>query len=132
MKIQRASGVSRCRACTSRWSREYYHRSEARRLAQRRTYIRREDGVALSDLENLLLLQQERCAICSKHWTDCKTAKNSRYEESFLQHLYVDHDHQSGKVRGLLCNQCNCAIAFLEEDVERLPSVEAYLRKHKN
>lgn len=127
----RPSGVSRCRACISRWNHEYYRRSEKRRQDQRRTYIQRTYGVSLNYLEGLLNEQDGRCAICRKHWRDCKAAKHSRHDNVFLQHLYVDHDHDTGRVRGLLCNNCNCAIAFLKEDIDRIQYVEAYLRKHK-
>lgn len=131
LKIVRQSGVSRCHPCTSRWNREYYQRSAKRRLNQRRSYIQRTYGVSLKYLEEVLADQGGRCAICRKHWKDCKAAKHSRHDNVFLQHLYVDHDHDTGRVRGLLCNNCNCTIAFLEEDVDRIQYVEAYLRKHK-
>jgi len=97
----------------------------------REDYYRRTYGVTMADLEQLLLLQQERCAICKRHWKSCALAKHSRYEIVFLQHLYVDHDHTSGKVRGLLCNNCNSAIAMLNEDPARIESAKQYLRKHK-
>ncbi len=74
--------------------------------------------------------QNGRCAICRKHWREIKVSKHSRYDGVFLQHLYVDHDHSTGKVRGLLCNSCNCAIAFLDEDLKRLRYVEEYLKGH--
>lgn len=85
----------------------------------------------MSQLEQLLLLQRECCAICHRHWTICAVAKHSRYEIIFLQHLYVDHDHSTGKVRGLLCNNCNTAIALLNEDPDRMESAKEYVRKHK-
>jgi Recombination endonuclease VII len=42
------------------------------------------------------------------------------HEVLFLQFLYVDHDHRTGEVRGLLCNACNTAIGLLEEDRARI------------
>ena len=45
--------------------------------------------------ERLLSLQDECCAICGRHWTDCAAAKRTRYERIFLQHLYVDQDHDT-------------------------------------
>ncbi len=52
---------------------------------------------------------------------------HSRYDAVFLQHLYVDHCHVTGRVRGLLCNRCNTAIAMLEEDLSRFDAGKAYL-----
>jgi len=97
----------------------------------RNQYYERTYGIGISGLESLLAAQQDRCAICRKHWKECAAPKASRYETVFVQHLYVDHDHDTGKVRGLLCNNCNAAIAFLNEDLELLDSAKAYLQEHK-
>ncbi|PYQ17504.1 MAG: hypothetical protein DMF80_00495 [Acidobacteria bacterium] len=50
----------------------------------------------------MLVDQKERCAICRKA---CGTGRR----------LAVDHDHQTGRVRGLLCFRCNTALARYEE-----------------
>ncbi len=97
----------------------------------REDYYRRTYGMTMVQLEQLLVLQQERCAICNRHWKNCAASKHSRYEIVFLQHLYVDHDHATGKVRGLLCNNCNSAIALLNENPDWIESANQYVRKHK-
>jgi len=43
--------------------------------------------------------------------------------------LAVDHEHVSGAVRGLLCDQCNVAIGMMGEDPGRLELAAAYLRQ---
>lgn len=131
-KIVQPCGARRCQACTRAWSRAYYHRSTKRRAAQRRSYLRRKYGISFEEIEQIFEAQKGRCAICQRNWKICKKSQNSRYDDNFLQYLYVDHDHRTGRIRGLLCNQCNCAIAFLEEDEHRLPHIKAYLRLHKN
>lgn len=97
----------------------------------RNQYYERTYGVSIADLEHLLAAQDNRCAICLTHWKQCPAPKASRYETVFVQHLYVDHDHVTGSVRGLLCNNCNAAIAFLKEDLKTLNSAITYLRKYK-
>ena len=129
-KIVQPCGARRCQACTRAWNRAYYHRSTKRRAAQRRNYLRQKYGISLEEIEQIFEAQKGRCAICQRYWKSCRKAQNSRYDDSFLQYLYVDHDHRTEKIRGLLCNQCNCAIAFLEEDENRLPHIKAYLRLH--
>lgn len=115
--------------CRTRWNREYYHRSPKRRANQRRWYVMWRYGTTLEDLEKLLHEQGGCCAICRRPWQACVAAKRVRYEETFLQRLYVDHDHRSGKVRGLLCNACNTAIGLFEEDLNRFELAMAYLKR---
>jgi Recombination endonuclease VII len=93
----------------------------------RRTYFLRKYGMPIEALEALLQRQNERCAICHKRWTECALAKRVRHEARFLQYLYVDHDHATGDVRGLLCNGCNTAIGMFEEDPMRFRAAATYL-----
>lgn len=93
----------------------------------RQTYLRRKYGLDFEELQQLLNAQSDRCAICLKHWQNCAPGKSSRFEKHFLQYLYVDHDHVTGRVRGLLCNNCNAALGFFEEDCARLERAKAYL-----
>lgn len=129
LKILIKSGASRCKNCSKAWNREYYRRSEIRRAKSRRQYLLRRYGVTLEHLEELLLQQQGCCAICGRHWTACTPACKSRYETMFLNYLCVDHDHESGRVRSLLCNACNTAIGLLEEDLARFEAAADYVRR---
>ena len=131
-KIVLSSGATRCVACHNHWGNEYYRNSSKRREKQRRSYIKRTYGVSLEDLHRLLRAQEDRCAICGKAWQECVSAKRSSHEELFLHYLCVDHDHATGKVRGLLCNACNTAIGMFEEDPIRFESAAAYLLLHSN
>lgn len=49
--------------------------------------------------------------------------------EGRKKHLAVDHCHDSGTVRGLLCNNCNIALGLLGDDVEKILALAAYLKK---
>ncbi len=46
------------------------------------------------------------------------------------KHIHVDHDHATGKVRGILCRDCNLALGNAKDSIERLEALIAYLRKH--
>lgn len=56
---------------------------------------------------------QTACAIC-----DDATAK-----------LYIDHNHQSGRFRGLLCSNCNSGLGLFQDDIVRLARAITYLNK---
>ena len=131
LKILLSSGALRCRACANRWTRKKYHTNQQFRLRALERHVSKRYGSSLKDLEQLLLQQGERCAICLRHWRDCKRTKRARYDTSFLQHLNVDHDHRTGAVRGLLCHGCNAAIGQLEGDPIRIRRAKNYLLKYK-
>ncbi len=75
-------------------------------------------GITCLDYDNLWLDQEGRCAICG---TDKPAGKGAR--------LHVDHCHETGRVRGLLCQRCNGAIGLLGDCVESLVDAVGYLAK---
>lgn len=70
-------------------------------------------GLTIESYEELLTKQEGRCAVC-------------RHEVEGL--LHVDHDHETGRVRGLLCRECNRGIGLLGDSLEILESAVQYLR----
>lgn len=73
-------------------------------------------GPHLTDAEYDLLLERQggACAICG--------------EKPSIR-LVVDHDHETGAVRGLLCNPCNLALGLFKDDSSRLGSAVTYVQK---
>ena len=64
---------------------------------------------------NLLMIEQEsKCAICGSTSTNVKKAK----------HLFVDHSHATGKVRGLLCIKCNTKLGVLDDSSFMVPATK--------
>jgi len=78
-------------------------------------------GITVDDILAMELAQKNRCAICGNE----ETALDNRQR---VKSLAVDHDHETGKVRGLLCNNCNRAIGLLGDDVGVLLNAVEYLR----
>jgi hypothetical protein len=72
-------------------------------------------GITVEEYEFLAVLQEDRCAICGSI--------------DPARQLSVDHDHQTGKVRGLLCGNCNVGIGMFQDDPYRLDAAAAYLRR---
>ena len=119
----------RCLNCYNIWLRNYYHSNEQRRLNQQRSYLKRTYGITLQELEELLAAQRDCCAICKQHWTHCRKWRSSHYRGTFLENLSIDHDHATGRIRGLLCGQCNFAIGRLDDEPDRFMRAAAYLER---
>ena len=98
-----------------------YDKARWARLKHEQTWerIKRTYGVTQAQYKELLSRQGGCCAICKS--TDPKTKR--------IKHVsfFVDHCHQTGAVRGLLCHPCNAAIGFLGDDTDRLRQAAAYL-----
>lgn len=67
--------------------------------------------------------QQDCCLICEKHESEVRAKKR-------VFGLYVDHDHVSGKVRGLLCSNCNLLVGWMEKQHLVLDNAISYVQKH--
>lgn len=79
-------------------------------------HLRRRYGLTLEAYNLLLLSQGNVCAVCRN---TCKTGTR----------LSVDHDHETGRVRGLLCRQCNVCIGNAQNSPTLLRSLAVYLEK---
>jgi len=80
---------------------------------QRERQLRHRYGLTLEDYAVLLEKQNNQCAICGR----------SKWKQAF----YVDHEHGSGRVRGLLCAGCNTLVGVLERRRNLLDGAEVYL-----
>jgi len=82
-------------------------------------YLRRGYGISLEEYSEKLESQNGVCGICG-----CLPPNNRK------KHLAVDHDHNTGKVRGLLCDNCNRGLGLLKDDVETLEKAILYLKEN--
>jgi hypothetical protein len=89
-----------------------------------------------ADYDALRSAQQYRCAICRTHEDDLKAKRGGRRRtdgqpaaEAFR--LVVDHCHATGRVRGLLCNECNTALGYLKENPELFLAAIDYIAEHQ-
>ena len=79
--------------------------------------MRAEYGIDKQDFCRMLEEQRHACAICAGDIADSPST-------------HVDHDHTTGRVRGLLCSRCNQAIGLLREDEKLFRRAVNYLRRH--
>lgn len=70
--------------------------------------LKKKYNLTEEDFLYLLEKQQNKCYICGKHNSD------------ILRGLAVDHDHITGKIRGLLCSKCNGALGWYENNFEKI------------
>ena len=122
------------------WADPEYHRAKSREhYARHREYHiqyarehRRNDptidrinhlktvyGLTLSGYESLVEKQENKCALCGGE--RCGPGKR----------WHIDHDHSSGKIRGLLCSRCNTGLGLFDHSPERLQMAIDYLAKQQ-
>lgn len=78
------------------------------------TKIKRKFNITEEEYKSLLKKQNNQCAICKR--------------EDDYQRIGVDHNHTTGKIRGLLCARCNTGIGFLQDDIKLLKEAIKYLK----
>ena len=122
-----------CKDCNARRTREWSANNRERKAEAsrnwrdnnpersvtlvRKAHYKRRYGIDYADVLLLLEKQSFRCEICSK--------------EISSDTLVVDHCHGSGKIRGVLCNQCNIWLSPLERP-GFLDAATAYLESHRS
>lgn len=110
--------ASRCRKCNAERGREWHKANPERTKANgRKGHLRRTYGLALDSYEDLLIAQGNRCAIC----------RNGLIEN----HTCVDHDHDTGTVRGVLCRKCNTGLGQFNDEPLIIEAALAYLLSTK-
>ncbi len=110
-----------CRTCLNA-----YHRSRYNYERERDKQLQANYGVSLDEYNALSHAQDDVCAICKQPE---KNRGGKKRTENVTPMLHVDHDHVTGKIRGLLCSECNTAIGMLHEDPNRIKALLKYLGK---
>jgi len=84
-------------------------------------HLRRKYGIGVVDMDVIIELQGGSCAIC--RGTDPRR-KNGTWT--------VDHDHRTGKVRGIVCHPCNAAMGMVDDNTETLRRMIDYLERARD
>jgi hypothetical protein len=93
-------------------------RTSAYRQKYRAWSIQKRYGISQQEFEALFESQGRCCAIC-----------RSVSPGSFGKHWSVDHDHDTGQVRGILCHPCNLMLGLAKDDIGRLQQADNYLTR---
>lgn len=123
----RKDGVSTyCILCEREYNRQRYNNPEQhkqhkmdrniylknRKDSVRKWYLKTTYGLTPEEYQKLYDKSNGKCYICL---------------ESKDYYLHVDHNHQTGNIRGLLCNNCNRGIGLLGDSINVLKSAIKYL-----
>jgi len=99
-----------CNSCSS-------DASKKRCKEKQREYdYQRNYGISIKDYEDLAAKQKDSCAICETHGIK----------------LFVDHCHDTGEVRGLLCHTCNAGLGMFKDSPTFLTKAKEYLNGPKD
>jgi DNA-directed RNA polymerase subunit RPC12/RpoP len=112
-------GYYKCKKCHAKHMKSWQKRNpEKKSIIERRSRLKKYN-ITIDEYNNLLKKQNYSCAICGRKTSGRKDNDN----------FAIDHDHNTQKVRGLLCMQCNTAIGKLKENIEYFNKAILYLQK---
>lgn len=97
-------------------------RNQPLSVAERDWRLQQRYGLTYDEYETMAEQQNNLCMICQQPETQVKQGE--------LIRLAVDHNHMTGKVRGLLCRRCNSALGLVRESADLLSRMIKYLQDH--
>jgi len=105
-----------CKKCLNAYNLKKYHNEneeqrERRKLLNSYSHMKRKYGLTPDDFSAMILKQNNQCKIC-----DCE-----------MDDPQIDHNHSTGKIRGLLCKPCNMSLGLLKEDTNSLRNMISYI-----
>lgn len=99
---------------------QLYCGQECKDLGHANKYYQSVYGISVHDFVEMLQDQDEKCAICG--------GEGFKMHEGIKESLVVDHNHDTGRVRGLLCNNCNRGLGLFQDSIKNLQSAIRYLK----
>lgn len=109
--------LSECKECTKKRTSKRYKKDPDLINDKRAAKLY---GLSLQEVVQMRKDANGICAVCNR--------------EGLHHHkrLVIDHDHETGAVRGLICSRCNSAIGFLGDNIDNVENLLLYLKKHKH
>jgi len=123
--------ASECKKCVVKHSQKYaktkqgqksrkrYNSSKKGKLTNKNGHLRYRYNITLKEYDRMFKEQKGVCAVCGR----VETHKTHHGKVG----LSVDHNHKTGKIRGLLCTKCNTALGIMEENKELMLKLINYL-----
>lgn len=98
------------RVYMKKWRAEHPDRVK---LMDKRKHLKKRYGITIKDLEEMLILQNNKCALCQEDLDNKPT---------------IDHNHKTGKIRGLIHKTCNFLLGNAKDDIKILRKAIKYLQ----
>ena len=117
-------GYPQCKICIAKKNKQWRRKNKERIKYLSRKQILKGYGLTPDQYDILLESQNGVCAICGKPETRVLKGK--------LCELAVDHDHKTGRVRGLLCVRCNLGIGSFGDSSELTQKAVEYLKRQES
>ena len=109
--------VGTCKVCTIKKQQDNYDP-----LKKRNENLKRNYGITLEEYLTRLAEQNYQCKVCGTTAGGGRQAGRGK-----VNGFFVDHCHKTGKIRGLLCNNCNRCLGLLKDDLTVVKSLIKYL-----
>ncbi len=124
-RTRRGGLSSWCKECRKESSRTWALKHTGRTIKKPVAYdtargyiLKHRYKMSLADYADLLDSQRGLCAVCGREASE------------MTYHLHVDHDHITGKVRGLLCAPCDVYLGYIKDNPEIANNLEVYINTH--
>ena len=126
---------TQCKVCINTRNKVWYTKNKERHNAlgkanynangekYRDRNYRKKYGITLEQYNQILENQNGLCALCNQPETAMHRKSGGK-----LRELAVDHCHETGKIRGLLCTKCNVMISNLGDTIERAEKLVKYMK----
>jgi len=105
-----------CKKCLSDQKKKRYKTNLEYRTRRKSYQIQRKYGLTENDILSMIKGQDNKCEICDKEFKSRRTT-------------FIDHNHTTGKVRGLLCPKCNNLLSACYDNIDILKSAILYIEK---
>lgn len=106
------------REVISRTKKYYRENREKIKVRRRNAHLLEKFKISASDYDNMLREQGGGCAVCGS-----ERKKNG-------SSLQVDHSHETGAIRGILCYRCNIGLGYFKDNIILLEKAKNYLQKY--
>jgi len=108
-----------CRLEQNAKYRDANRHTDAYKLMKRNTALKMKYGITAKEYDQRKEAQDHKCGICK---TELQEGKST----------HLDHNHDTGKLRGILCGTCNRALGYFQDDINILEKARNYLQEHSH